>query len=97
MRLARDIGDITSLFPPGIEKLVDLPFKLHEAINTALTFLSFEQLPKEERPHKRIWLDAEALDRHWDSVLQARENKAKGHGDLQGMAQNDLVKSIMVG
>lgn len=97
VRIARDIGDISSLFPPGITGVVDLPYTLHEAIRMALTFLSFEQLPSDEQPPKKIWLDGDRMEAHWSAVTQAREDKAKGRGDLNSMPKNDLVKSMLVG
>lgn len=94
VRLARDIGDISSLFPPGITRLYDLPFTVFNAIRLALYFLSFEELPEKERPPKAIWLDEERMQSWWNEVKANREAEGKGEGDMSSMPQNDLLKEV---
>jgi hypothetical protein len=94
VRLARDCGDISSLFPPGITRLWDLPHTLHSAIRLALIFLRFEELPKEERPPKRMWLDADKMTLWWAEVKRNRDSKSKGNGSVMDMPQNALMAEI---
>lgn len=95
MRLARDIGDISSIFPPGISRLYDLPFTIFNAIRYALHFLAFEELPREERPPKKIWLDGERMTEWWREVEENRKRKFGGEGDTMSMPQNALLKQML--
>lgn len=95
VRMARDIGDISSIFPPGIQRLTDLPFTHHNAILAALGFLSFDELRKEERPPKSIWLDSEKMELHWEQVKNNREARANGEKDST-MTQNPLMKRLKI-
>lgn len=98
VRIARDLGDISSLFPKGITRLVDLPHTIHSAIRTALFYLGFEKLPKDEQPPRRIWLNAEAMEEWWRGVEQRRDEKFNPNKvDTSGMAQNALLKDLIVG
>lgn len=97
MRIARDCGDISSLFPQGITRLWDLPYTIHNAIRMALYFLSFENLPTKEQPPKKIWLDPEKMKYWSDEVMRNRELESQGQGDYQSMPQNDLVKQMFGG
>lgn len=96
VRIARDCGDISSLFPPGVKRLWDLPWTLHQAVRMALLFLSFEELPDEERPPKHIWLDTEKMKEHAAWVKRKRKAAAKGE-DMSDMPQNDLMKEMFPG
>lgn len=93
VRLARDCGDISSLFPPGITRIWDLPHTLFHAIRTSLHFLRFEELPRDEQPPKGIWLDEDKMKQWWREVEQAREDKYKNPngGDYRNMPQNALI------
>lgn len=97
MRLARDAGDISSIFPPGITRLIDLPYTIHDALLSALGFLSFDELPEKERPPKRIWLDGEKLDAWFAEVKRVREAEIAGHGDQGAMERNGLVDRLLIG
>lgn len=97
VRLARDIGDISSLFPPGITRLIDLPFTIHNAISSALSFLSYEELPEDEQPPKRIWLDGKKMKAWWAEVKRLREAEMKGHGDQANMERNALTDRLLKG
>lgn len=95
MRVARDAGDISSLFPPGITSLADMPHTLFEAIRMALHFLGYSELPEEERPPKAIWLDADKMKLWWAEVNANRKAKYGGGGaDLSSMPQNEWVKKL---
>jgi hypothetical protein len=97
VRLARDIGDISSLFPPGITRLIDLPYTIHNAILAALGFLSFEELPEKERPPKKIWLNSKKMKAWWADVKRLREAEAKGQGDQSSMDRNALTNRLLIG
>jgi hypothetical protein len=97
VRLARDLGDISSLFPPGVTRLWDLPHTLHTAIRSALYFLSFEELPEKERPPRHMWLDGESMTQWWREVKANRESQMKGEGSYTDMPQNDLLKQFFGG
>jgi len=96
VRIARDAGDISSLFPAGIDSLADLPFNIFNLIAGALYFISFEELPKEERPRKSIWLDADLMEKHWAYVEALREDRIKGN-DTSHMPRNSLIDELIVG
>ncbi len=94
VRIARDCGNISSLFPPGVTRLWDLPHTLSSAIRLALTYLSYEELPKKERPPKEIWLDVKKMKAHWEQVEANREREAKGQGSINDMPENSYLKQI---
>lgn len=92
--MARDCGDISSLFPPGVTRLWDLPYTIHSAIRMALYFIGFEEYRESERPPKRIWLDADKMKQWWQDVKAAREEEGKGNGAINDMPQNALMKEM---
>lgn len=95
-RIARDAGDISSLFPPGIDSLLDLPYTIFNAIQVGLYFASFDELLREERPPKAIWFNESKMEEWWEGVEKMREEKMKGQ-DTSGMTKNALVDEILVG
>lgn len=98
VRLARDCGNISSLFPKGITRIVDLPHTIHTAIRMALFFLSFENMPTDERPPRHIWLHSERMEEWFRMVKQNRENRTNpNHIDVSGMTENALLKDLFVG
>lgn len=98
MRLARDCGNISSLFPEGVTRLCDLPHTIHTAIRMALHFLKFEEMPEEEdRPPKHIWLDADRMDQWWKEVKAAHESRNKGEPALRDMDKNKAMEDIFPG
>ena len=98
MRLARDCGNISSLFPPGVTRLWDLPHTLHAAIRLALYFLKFEEIPEDDdRPPKHLWLDSEKMEQWWIEVKQAQEARYKGESSLRDMPQNELLNEMFPG
>jgi hypothetical protein len=70
------MGTAQLLFPPGITDLRELPAGYFDAIGMALGFLSFEELPEEDRPPRRIWLNNEALKEHFAAVKARRKAEA---------------------
>ena len=97
VRSAEAIGDLSSLFPPGIEKLYDLPFTIHNAIASALTYLSFNELVKGERPPRWMWQDNEKLEEWFKEVERLREAKYGGGGDQSRMEKSNLRDKLIVG
>lgn len=73
--MARDSGDVSSLFPEGITSMRDMPWTLHRAIGMGLSFLRMEELPEDEQPPRNIWFDPDRMDEHWAAVRQRREEK----------------------
>lgn len=97
VRAAQALGDLSSLFPPGIERLYDLPFTIHSAILAALNYISFGELPKEERPPKWMWTDGEKMDEWFREVERLREAKYGGGGDQGSMEKSNLRDRLIVG
>lgn len=100
VRIARNLGDVSTLLPRGITSLADCPYHIHDAISKALVFLSFgEELAPEERPPKHIWLDPEALKEHFDKVKKMRDEKfgmdKDGPGPIEDPVQNDAASKLV--
>jgi hypothetical protein len=95
--MARQAGDISSLFPEGVTKLVDLPYTIFNLISNSLYFVSFDELPKEERPKKSIWMDSELMEEHWRAVEAMRKDKTEGRADTSQMPRNALIDELIVG
>ena len=96
VRIARDCGDISSLFPEGVTRLWDLPHTIHRAIRMALYFISFENIMhKEDKPPKHIWLDSERMEAWWAAVDERRENAMSR--EVSQMPQNDALKEMFPG
>lgn len=86
---------MSSLFPDGITSLYDLPYTLHQAITMGLQFLEFMEMPKDERPARRIWLDAEELRKHFEAVEKRREEKYGGKKEIEDPVQNDAASMLV--
>lgn len=99
VRIARDFGTVSELFPPGVTDIRDMPHTLFDAIRRALTFLSFEDLEKEERPPKSIWLDDEKLSAHFEWVEERRKERFSGKPDeeIEDPVENDAARSLLIG
>lgn len=78
VRIARDFGTISELYPPGISDLRDIPYRWFDGIRMALMFLGFEELEKEERPPKHIWLDEKRMAEWFRAVEKRRDEKYGG-------------------
>lgn len=92
------MGEVSVLFPEGINRLDDLPWTVHTAIVTGLYYLGFEELDGEERPPKRIWDRPDEMKAWWANVERKRKEKYgqddSGGGEEQ---QNAAVKDMIVG
>jgi hypothetical protein len=94
VRIARDCGDISSLFPPGVTRLCDLPHTIHRAIRMALYFLSFDNIIEpQDKPPKYIWLNGEKMEQ-W---FQAVKERAKSDKGVNEMPQNETLKEMFPG
>lgn len=97
VRIAREIGDISSLFPKGITRLWDLPYTIFNAVGLALYYLSFSELPEHEQPPRKIWEDPKRLEAWFREVKANRESESKGDGSFMDMPQNQLIKEMFGG
>jgi hypothetical protein len=86
------------MLPEGITRLDDCPYTYWNAVRMALGFLSFDQLPSDERPPRKIWMDSDEMRKHWSAVERARDEKY-GTGDSQAdsevkvnAAARDLIR-----
>jgi hypothetical protein len=84
---------VSALFPPGIERLDDMPHTLFRAINRAVAILSWEELDEKERPPKAIWTDDEALVEHFQRIKRNREREREGQG-IEDPVDNDFAKEL---
>jgi len=89
---------VSELLPDGIDDVRDIPHVLFEAIRSALVFLSFDELPKVERPPRRIWLDGDALRAHFDEIDRRRKDEsAGGPGPIDDPVENEAARTLIVG
>lgn len=97
MRIARDFGTVSELFPPGVENVRDLPARLFEGIRMAMVFLSFEELPPEERPPRKIWLNDEKLSAWFTRVEADRERERGGDNTVDDPVDNPAARDLIRG
>lgn len=92
-------GDISSLFPPGITHMADLPATLHDAISKGLAFVGFDELPSDERPPRKIWLDSERMEEWFDAVEKRRKEKYGDDKDkdIEDPVENAAAQGLIVG
>lgn len=83
------------MLPEGCTRLVDAPWKLHDAIYRALTILSFEDLPEDEQPPENIWDDNRELGRWFKAVKAKREADADPRREIDKPVQNDAARSLI--
>lgn len=90
---------MSSLFPPGITHAADLPFHVHDAIAKGLAFAGFDELPLDERPPKKIWLDPPKLEEWFDAVQKRRDEKYGGDGkqEIEDPVDNAAAKGLISG
>lgn len=71
---------------------------LHDAIVVGIRYLSWEELPSEERPPRGIYLDNEKLKAHFKKVEKAREEKYGGkdgsNREIEDPVENDAAKAL---
>jgi hypothetical protein len=97
--MARDMGTAHLLFPPGITDIRELPAPHFDALRTSLMFLGFEEMPEDEAPPKKIWLDGEALTKHFKWLKEKRKAEMNGNGSQEAsepMKENSLAKQMIV-
>lgn len=60
--------------------------------------LGWEELPKDERPPRRMWDDDKALVVHFERVEQDRERKygGSGSGPIDDPVDNPAASSLIV-
>lgn len=98
VRIARDFGTVRELYPPGITDMRELPYPWFDAIRRAIQFLSFDELEKDERPPRSIWLDSERLTEHFEWVEIRRKEKYSDKGEtIEDPKENAAAKAMMVG
>lgn len=90
------MGTARELFPPGIEDIRDMPYRAFEAIRMGMIFLSWEEMPADERPPKRMWLDDERLKAWFDDVKRNRERESgsSGAGPIEDPVQNEIAAKM---
>lgn len=66
-----------------------MPYPLFEAIQLALHFLQYEELPKDERPRPEIWMEPKEMKDHW-SAVEARRKAKWGDKDSDRMADEPI-------
>lgn len=89
------------LLPDGISHLADLPYQLFHALRLALGFLSFDELPKDERPPRSIWLVGDEM-RQWFKAVERQRDRKYGlksedgvSDDIEGpVEQNDTARLL---
>lgn len=86
---------MSELLPDGVADVRDAPYVLLQAVSRALLILSFEELPRNERPARRIWLDDEALSDHFKLVERNREREAKGQA-IEDPVDNDAARGLLI-
>lgn len=95
------MGEVSVLFPEGINRLDDLPWTVSTAITQGLYHLGFEELDPDERPPRRIWNRPDEMTAWWQMVQRKRKEKYSGDdngGDGGGHdEQNAAVKDMIVG
>lgn len=84
---------MSELFPEDYGSLTDLPYALFDQILGAMVVLSYEELPKDERPPKRIWDDPEGL-RDWFREVERRRDAKYGTGSGEPMQENEYAREL---
>lgn len=61
-----------------------------------MLILSWEELPEEERPPKRIWLDDERLNAFFQEVRRRRKQEASGErAPIEDPVQNEAARLLI--
>jgi hypothetical protein len=100
VRIAQEVGGIESLFPDGCYRLTDLPYTLHEAILSALTYNSWmTELNEDERPPRSIWAHQEKLEGWFAEVNRKRAEKYgladSGREPIKDPVRNGATKYLI--
>ena len=101
MRLARDFGTVSELFPQHFDDLRDLPHPFFDLIRRAMLYLGFDELDEDEVPPKRIWSDDEQLSEWFSEIRRRRKRKAEGKDDwsrdIDDPVDNAAAAGLIVG
>lgn len=101
LRVAKEHGNLDALLPPGVRNWRDCPHTIFEAVRLGHIFLSFEELPEDERPARRIWLDPAQLTAWFDDVKRRRESQSSGSRDwdrsIEDPVSNEAARGLIVG
>lgn len=66
-----------------------------------MMILTFDELDRDERPPRRIWLDAERLGEWFKEVERKRKAKYGGKGgedrSIEDPVDNEAARSLIVG
>lgn len=76
--------------------MLDVPYPLHRAIRSALIFLSFEELPPEDMPPRRMWLDGKSLNAWFADVRRRQKDKIDGRGEIDDPVSNSALDMLVV-
>jgi 5,10-methenyltetrahydromethanopterin hydrogenase len=89
-------GNVSILFPKGIDRINDISNDLHAAIQHADMVLGwFENLPKDETPPEWMWPFSDEIKGWFEEVTWAREQKYGGGGDSYAdMDSNEYAKNL---
>jgi hypothetical protein len=94
VRIARDLGSVSALLPPGCVSLIDAPFVFVRSIRAALAFLGWqENLEAKEVPPKRIWFDEDKLDAWFKDMRKQRELEMKGQSNSEEGWDGDFKRN----
>lgn len=97
VRIARDMGTVSSLLPEGVSDMKDAPFTWFDAVKIALTILSFDELASDERPPRRMWLNGDQLKEWFDGVKRRREAKyGSASKPIEDPVDNAAAASLLV-
>lgn len=61
-----------------------------------MLFLSFDEMPGEERPPRRIWLDGERLNEWFERIKRNREREVSSR-QIDDPVENELTKEMLDG
>lgn len=87
---------MSTLLPDGVDDVKDVPYLFFEAVRSALVFLSFDELPSDDRPPRRIWRDGPALKEWFDEVAARREREHSGDR-ITDPVDNEAARGLIVG
>jgi len=83
-----------------VQNVKDLPWRWFEAIRLAMYFIGFDELPDDERPPRRIWLDSEQLQ-SWFTQVKADRDRKYGTdsktGAIEDPKENAAARGLVVG
>lgn len=91
------MGTAHLLMPPGITDLREMPATHFDLIRRSMIFLGFEEMPQEDRPPRKIWMDDKLLVEHFNRLREKRSAEAGGDSvSREPMEQNSLAKEMIV-